>query len=444
MSEPADEGNFSEVMDRTITHITAFVRRLRFEGVDVPANAGIDAVRAVSTVGLEHRNRTRIALRATLIARKEDIETFERLFPQFWEHLMDDLEVPRASKQMEVTEHSPFVELADEDEESESFVEGDEEVSVPDPDAEEDEQEGPEPSSSGTASPPGGPESDEERDARRDSVDSSTYSKVGVPTAIDLEGIQADDHIDESVADLAKVIGNLKGRRWESAPKGRQLDVRRAMRRSIASGGTVPDIPMRSHKRSIVRGLLLVDVSKSVLDTIDRGFLIRFLQAMYDAWRNVRIFFFDTDVREVTDSFAVESAHEAVLELRRAEAQWGGGTRIGHALATIRAEYPYAIDRETSVFVISDGLEAGEIDRLKSEMADVRHRVNHLFWLNPLAASAEYQPTARGMEAVLPYIDGLFAFAGEDDVAEMARQLRLRGPGGSIGYQYDTRNRAIE
>jgi hypothetical protein len=38
----------------------------------------------------------------------------------------------------------------------------------------------------------------------------------------------------------------------------------------------------------------------------------------------------------------------------------------------------------------------------------------------------------------------LFAFAGEDDVAEMARQLRLRGPGGSIGYQYDTRNRAIE
>lgn len=63
MSEPADEGKFSEVMDPTITHITAFVRRLRFEGVDVPANAGIDAVRAVSTVGLEHRTRTRIARR---------------------------------------------------------------------------------------------------------------------------------------------------------------------------------------------------------------------------------------------------------------------------------------------------------------------------------------------------------------------------------------------
>jgi len=201
---------------------------------------------------------------------------------------------------------------------------------------------------------------------------------------------------------------------------------------------------MRSRKRSIVRGVVFVDVSKSVLDTIDRGFLIRFLQAMYDGWRNVHIFFFDTDVRDVTDSFAVDSAREAVLELRRAEAQWGGGTRIGHALATIRTEYPDAIDRETSVFVISDGLEAGEIDRLKSEMAAVRNRVNHLFWLNPLAASREYQPTARGMDAVLPYIDGLFAFAGEDDVAEVARQLRLRGPGGSIGYQFDTRDRVIE
>jgi uncharacterized protein with von Willebrand factor type A (vWA) domain len=444
VSEPADEQDFSEVMDRTITHVTAFVRRLRFEGVEVPANAGIDAVRAVCIVGVEHRNRTRLALRATLIARKEDIEPFERLFPQFWEHLLEDLEVPRASKQLAVTEPSPFVELADEDEESESFVEGEEEVSVPDPDAEEDDQEGPEPPSSETASPPGGPETDEERDARSDSVDSSTYSKIGVPRTVDLEGIQAEDRLDESVAALAKVIGNLKGRRWEPDSTGRKLDVRRALRRSFGSGGTVPDIPMRSRKRSIVRGVVFVDVSKSVLDTIDRGFLIRFLQAMYDGWRNVHIFFFDTDVRDVTDSFAVDSAREAVLELRRAEAQWGGGTRIGHALATIRTEYPDAIDRETSVFVISDGLEAGEIDRLKSEMAAVRNRVNHLFWLNPLAASREYQPTARGMDAVLPYIDGLFAFAGEDDVAEVARQLRLRGPGGSIGYQFDTRDRAIE
>ncbi len=57
---------------------------------------------------------------------------------------------------------------------------------------------------------------------------------------------------------------------------------------------------------------------------------------------------------------------------------------------------------------------------------------------------------ADGIEAqtrdVLSQIESRMADAGGDmdDVAEMARQLRLRGPGGSIGYQYDTRNRAIE
>jgi len=65
-----------------------------------------------------------------------------------------------------------------------------------------------------------------------------------------------------------------------------------------------------------------------------------------------------------------------------------------------------------------------------------------VLWCNPLAASPEYEPTCRGMAASVPYVDGLFAFTGPDDVAEMARQLAKRGAGGAVGYEYDARSRA--
>jgi hypothetical protein len=42
----------------------------------------------------------------------------------------------------------------------------------------------------------------------------------------------------------------------------------------------------------------------------------------------------------------------------------------------------------------------------------------------------------------LPYLDGLCPLSNESDVEEIARQIRLRGMGGSIGYQYDRRDRA--
>jgi uncharacterized protein with von Willebrand factor type A (vWA) domain len=154
------------------------------------------------------------------------------------------------------------------------------------------------------------------------------------------------------------------------------------------------------------------------------------------------VFFFDTSVMEVTDEFGAPTPQAALAALERAEAAWGGGTRIGNAIDTIRREYPGAVDRETTTIVISDGLEVGEIDRLESGMAWLSARSGALLWCNPLAASPEYEPTCRGMAAAVPYVDGLFAFTAPDDLSEIARQLRRRGTGGPLGYEFDPRRPA--
>jgi uncharacterized protein with von Willebrand factor type A (vWA) domain len=211
------------------------------------------------------------------------------------------------------------------------------------------------------------------------------------------------------------------------------------LRESVSTGGTVLSVPKRERRRSAVRALFLVDVSRSVLDSIDRGFLIEFLRRAAGAWRDVRTFFFDEDLREVTDAVDAPSATAVRNALQAAETAWGGGTRIGESLSRLRDRAPEAVDRRTVTFLVSDGLEMGDVEGLEREIARLSRRTKRLFWLNPLAAAEAYEPTARGMAAALPHVDALFAFASPADVAEIARQLVHQGPGGRIGYEYDSR-----
>ncbi|WP_010612305.1 VWA domain-containing protein, partial [Halococcus hamelinensis] len=197
-------------------------------------------------------------------------------------------------------------------------------------------------------------------------------------------------------------------------------------------------LPRRRRTRSELRACLLVDVSRSVLDVVDRSFLLEFLRHAHEAWREARVFFFDDDLREVTSAF--DAPDERALDaLSRAETEWGGGTRIGGSFARLHERASDAVSRDSVVFVVSDGLEMGDVETLEREAAWLSRRARAVFWLNPLAASPEFEPTARGMAAALPYLDGLFAFAGPDDLAELARQLDRQGRHGRIGYEYDPR-----
>jgi uncharacterized protein with von Willebrand factor type A (vWA) domain len=55
--------------------------------------------------------------------------------------------------------------------------------------------------------------------------------------------------------------------------------------------------------------------------------------------------------------------------------------------------------------VISDGLDRGETDQLRREMARLQRLSHRLIWLNPLLGTEGYEPLTQGMRAALPYID---------------------------------------
>ena len=423
--------DFVAAREHVLDTVLDFERALRDSGASVPANASIDATRALVEVGFDDRERARAALRAVFLTRKEDVSLFERLFPPFWrrfsrrlgsldgeddnvEDALDRFGIPSASGS---TDDDPS-EVVDED--------GDGGISV-------------------SASDRTVTFAAEAEQAEGDDGDETTavYSPSGrsEPVSVGRAMLGGDDDLDGVMRSLTAALAELQGRRWGRGGDER-VDVRRALRGSFGTGGTVVSLPTHAKKRSAVKATLLVDVSQSVLDTIDRGFLLSFLRRATGEWRSVRIFFFDTSVREVTDAFRAPTPAGALDTLEAAEAAWGGGTRIGRAIDTVRRNHPDAVDRDTTTIVISDGLEVGEIELLERGMSWLSSRAAAVLWCNPLAASPEYEPTCRGMAASVPYVDGLFAFTGPDDVAEMARQLRRRGARGAIGYQYDARQRS--
>ena len=424
--------DFVAARDHVLDSVLAFARALRQSGARVPANASLDATRALVEVGFDDRERVRAAMRASLVNRRDDLPTFERLFPKFWDRLgagaaaieaedpYDDVEGGLAGPDFDPSTAAEAAQAGDaedgEDDEDGITVETTIEP-VP------------------AEAPSGG--DDEE------TTSSAVYSPSGrsEPVSVGVPLLGGDDELERPMRLLTGALAELQGRRWARGGDER-VDVRRALRGSFGTGGTVVSVPTHAKKRSAVKATLLVDVSQSVLDTIDRGFLLRFLRRATEEWRSVRIFFFDTRVREVTDAFQAPTPGAALDALEAAEAAWGGGTRIGRAIDAVRRDHPDAVDRDTTAIVISDGLEVGEIELLESGMSWLSARAAAVLWCNPLAASPEYEPTCRGMAASVPYVDGLFAFTGADDVAEMARQLGQRGPRGPVGYEYDGRQRS--
>lgn len=420
---PESAGEVAVARETLLRKLVTFARSLRARGAEVPADATLLGAQALASVGFDDRDRVRAALRAALISRQEDLELFEELFPAFWRELTSlpdrgvdggidpRLQVPDLDAGVTEAGAGMAPEEADG-----LAVESRLEVS--------------------------GAE-DRQIDTEGEDEQTAVYSPTGRPEPVEAGAglLGVDDALAGPVRELTAALAQLRGRRW--APGGdTRPDVRRALRRSVETGGTVLDLPGRERRHAGVRAVLLVDVSRSVLDTVDRGFLVSFLRAVRAAWRDVTVFFFDTAVREVSEAFDAPTPEAALSALETAEAAWGGGTRIGHAVETVRRDHPTLVDRDSVVFVISDGLEVGEIDVLEREMAWLSRRAAAVLWANPLAGADAYEPTCRGMAAALPYVDGLFAFAGPDDVAEMARQLVRRGPGGTVGYQFDARRGA--
>jgi uncharacterized protein with von Willebrand factor type A (vWA) domain len=360
----------------------AFSRVLRGAGLAVPISCTHSYAEALCAVGIDDRDATYWAGRATLVRRPEDIDLFNRAFAVFFEDR-------RSSG------------LADDEEEPLSIT-----IAV-DVEDESDDDDGP-----------------DSADANDDPTIELRFSSTEVLRHKDFAQYSPDELVlaQELMSNL-RLVGSPRSslrlgpaRRATSRP-----DIRRTMQAAIRNGGE----PIQRHFRKPTtrprRLVLLLDVSGS-MEPYARA-LLRFVHAAVAGRQKVEAFALGTRLTRITRELESRDPDIALAAASDRVTDWSGGTRLGDGLRQFNDEWGVrGLARNSIVVVLSDGWDRGDPDTLSEQMERL-HRVTHrLVWVNPLKVTPGYAPLARGMAAALPHLD---AFVEGHSVSAMEELCRV-------------------
>jgi uncharacterized protein with von Willebrand factor type A (vWA) domain len=206
---------------------------------------------------------------------------------------------------------------------------------------------------------------------------------------------------------LARQMRTRLTRRERARANGRRLDLRATIRHSVAHGGEPFELKFRQRKPKPLRLVVLLDASGSMEPYT--AFFTRFLHAISLSFRESEAFLFHTRIAHVSSALRERDPARALDRLSLMAAGIGGGTRIGECLEAFnRWHARRVIHSRTCVMILSDGYDTGAPEKLEAAMRALRRRCKRIAWLNPLLGWDGYEPSARGMQAALPFID-LFA-----------------------------------
>jgi uncharacterized protein with von Willebrand factor type A (vWA) domain len=206
--------------------------------------------------------------------------------------------------------------------------------------------------------------------------------------------------------------------RREAAGGSRRVDIPGTARRSVSHGGEPFELLYRQRRQTPPRLVLLLDVSRSM--NLYSFFFLRLARALQGVRLDTRVFIWHTRLSGVSEALRDPDPWRAQERLQLLSAGWAGGTRIGDCLEQFEREHSALVHSRTALIVVSDGYDTGEPALLANVVRRLRRRARRLVWLNPLAASDDYAPLARGMQAVLPELD---LFAAANNLSSIERVL---------------------
>lgn len=222
------------------------------------------------------------------------------------------------------------------------------------------------------------------------------------------------------LARLALRLATQKSRRRVPTRGRGVVDLRRSFRRVLATGGEALSFARLARAVEEPRLVVLCDTSGS-MDPHTR-FLLTFVLALKRVTRRAEIFAFNTSLTRLTPWLSLTQLGATLDRLAAGVPDWSGGTKLGECLADFVEHYATLVSSKTVVVILSDGLDRGEAGDLVRAMRAIQRRARQVIWLNPLLADPGYRPTARGMQAALPFVD---KFAPAHNLESLERLLPL-------------------
>jgi uncharacterized protein with von Willebrand factor type A (vWA) domain len=364
----------------------AFVTTVRAAGLDVPTDSTVTYTRALAAVGPSSTMRVYWAGRTTLVRRPEDVPAYDAVFSAFFGA------VPFPSSSL-----AP-----------------------------------PHPTDGAAAK---GSNADQ---PRADAVmPSETGSSVVVPLRFSRdEALRRKDfaHCTASEMDEAQQLmamirlggATRRSSRRHRARRGDRPDMRGTVRRAMRTSGEPLQRRWLARTEQPRRVVLLCDVSGSMAPYARA--LLRFLHVAVVGRQRVEAFTIGTRLTRVTRALRGRDPDSALAGVADAVQDWSSGTRLGEALREFNDRFGLpGLARGAVVVILSDGWDLGDPALLGAEMARLARVAHRVVWANPLKATPDYEPLARGMAAALPHVDDFIeghSVASLEALAELVKGTR--------------------
>ena len=259
-----------------------------------------------------------------------------------------------------------------------------------------------------------------------ETIDTMGYSTHEVNTKNDTF-IQKDDveALGKLVTRLSKHLATKPSRRFRATSRrGEMADLRRSIRSSLSRGGELLELKFRTKALGKTRIVFVFDVSGSMM--VYSHFLLQLAYAFVRQKHigKAEVFGFSTELYRLTPHLNHGGVSEAILAARNAMPGRSGGTKIGRSLTSLLEDFGSVLDPKTVLIINSDGWDTGDLDLLKRSMQKLHERSKYILWLNPLAASPGYEPSASGMQTVLPYVDVFAASHNLESLFALETELK--------------------
>ncbi len=387
-----------EARGNLLHNVVVFARLLRHLGIPVSATQVHDFVHALKYIDAGKRDEFKHAARCVLITRREDYALFEQAFDWFWKRRDDGADARRATSASASDFVKPVLF-------SSKF-------------------------STTSAAPP-----DETMLPQQGKVVTiQTYSAQELLRRKDFGAFSRNE-----IQDAKKLMRDLPWHTGERATRRRErggsefFDARATMRRNLKYGGELLEPAWRKTKYKPRPLVVLCDISGS-MENYSR-MLLHFVHALRARETQAECFVFGTRLTRITRQLRTRSVERALRDVSQTVADWSGGTRIGDAIKTFNFVWARRVLRPGAVvLIISDGWDRGSPELLAREMARLKRNVYRVIWLNPLIASAEYEPLTQGLKAALPYVDDFLPAHNFVSLEALARLLSQLARGRTTFY----------
>ena len=391
---------------RLAENVVYFARALRDAGLRVGPASVLDAIDALRTGGVSHREDFYWTLHAIFVNRREDHAVFDEAFRLFWRsrdliekmiQMFSPMADPRGEKEKQAAAAARVAEAM--------FSGNDTAREVERPEFEID--------ASFTFS---GEEMLREKDFAQMSISELDAAK----RSMDL---------------LAMPDDRLLTRRFRASNRPRRIDPRATLRGSLATGGDIVLPRWKERRETLPPIVALADISGS-MSQYSRIFL-HFLHALSERRRGVHTFLFGTRLTNVTRQLSRKDPDEALSDVSAAVEDWEGGTRIGEALEAFNRLWSRRVlGQGATVLLITDGLERAmdddELVQLAKETERLQKSCRRLVWLNPLLRFEGFEARAGGIRAMMPFVDDFRPVHSLEALGDLCQALSVRNRGREV------------